>query len=572
MIKILFTSAGRRVELMQAFHRAAEMINDKVMIYGADMSDSAPALAYCDKTEIVCRISDDNYIPLLLEICEREHIDALIPTIDTDLLILSEHKKDFAKIGTKVLVSDPEFIRACRDKRNTAEFFVKCGLDTPNPTDDVDKYSDGYPCFIKPLDGSSSINAFRADSEEQLRGLAAKVPDYIIQPFVSGKEYTIDIFCGFDNEPIYITPRKRLAVRSGEVLKSQMLMDEQMIEESKKLLSQFKAVGEITVQLIRGRKVGDSEDKDYYIEINPRYGGGAPLSIKAGAESPLAVFKLLQALKSQKKDADAIEDVSGINPGLPYDVKAEKCMDVESVYTRFDQSICVDNTVKEIHSLLELLSSSKNMLKGVEGLILDMDDTLYPEKQYIRSGYHKIAESGLISAPVAEVEETLWDAFCKQQKAIDVLLSKYGIKSESIKQKLIDIYRDQTPDISLYPDAQEFLLKLKQMDIRLGLITDGRPNGQWAKIKALDIEKFFDEIIVTDELAGKCGRPEDFRKPNSLAFEIMQRRMGIPMHKMMYVGDNEHKDHKAPLMLGMKAVWFNNEDAFRKMSTTMPVG
>ncbi len=572
MIKILFTSAGRRVELMQAFHRAAEMINDKVMIYGADMSDSAPALAYCDKTEIVCRISDDNYIPLLLEICEREHIDALIPTIDTDLLILSEHKNDFAKIGAKVLVSDPEFIKACRDKRNTAEFFVKCGLDTPNPTDDVDKYNDGYPCFIKPLDGSSSINAFRADSEEQLRGLAAKVPDYIIQPFVSGKEYTIDIFCGFDNKPVYITPRKRLAVRSGEVLKTQMLMDGQMIEESKKLLSQFKAVGEITVQLIRGRKVGDTEDKDYYIEINPRYGGGAPLSIKAGAESPLAVLKLLQALKSQKKDANAIEDVSGINPGLPYDVAAEKNMDVESVYTRFDQSICVDNTAKEIHSLLELLNSSRRLLDGVEGLILDMDDTLYSEKQYVRSGYHKIAESGLISAPIDEVEETLWQAFCNKQKAIDVMLEKYGIKSESVKQKVIEIYRNQEPEISLYPDAQEFLLKLKQKDIRLGLITDGRPNGQWAKIKALDIEKFFDEIIVTDELAGKCGHPEDFRKPNSIAFEIMQRRMGIPMHKMMYVGDNENKDHKAPLMLGMKAVWFNNEDAFRKMTQTMPVG
>ena len=435
MIKILFTSAGRRVELMQAFRQAADMIDEQVEIYGADMSDSAPALAYCDKTEIVCRISDSNYIPLLAEICEREKIDVLIPTIDTDLLVLSEHKCVFEKIGTKVLVSDPEFIRACRDKRNTAAFFVKCGLNTPNPTDNVDNYSDGYPCFIKPLDGSSSINAFRADSEEQLRGLAAKVPDYIIQPFVEGEEYTIDIFCGFDNEPIFITPRKRLAVRSGEVLKTQMFMDETMIAESKQLLKEFKAVGEITVQLIRGRKVGDTEDKDYFIEINPRYGGGAPLSIKAGADSPLALMNMLIQLK---KNPDR-------TPALPYDVEAEKHMDDVSVYTRFDQSICVDNKATEIKSVLELIDNG--MLSGIEGLILDLDDTLFSEKQYVRSGYKKIAESGLISADPKEIENVLWEAFSNGQKAIDVLLEKYGVADDAIKLKIIAIYRNQEPDI-----------------------------------------------------------------------------------------------------------------------------
>lgn len=554
MIKILFTSAGRRVELMQAFRQAADMIDEQVEIYGADMSDSAPALAYCDKTEIVCRISDSNYIPLLAEICEREKIDVLIPTIDTDLLVLSEHKCVFEKIGTKVLVSDPEFIRACRDKRNTAAFFVKCGLNTPNPTDNVDNYSDGYPCFIKPLDGSSSINAFRADSEEQLRGLAAKVPDYIIQPFVEGEEYTIDIFCGFDNEPIFITPRKRLAVRSGEVLKTQMFMDETMIAESKQLLKEFKAVGEITVQLIRGRKVGDTEDKDYFIEINPRYGGGAPLSIKAGADSPLALMNMLIQLKKNPDKA----------PSLPYDVEAEKHMDDVSVYTRFDQSICVDNKATEIKSVLELIDNG--MLSGIEGLILDLDDTLFSEKQYVRSGYKKIAESGLINADPEEIENILWQAFCNGQKAIDVMLEKYGITDVSIKQSVISIYRNQDPDIQLYPDAKILLEKLSNMDIKLGLITDGRPEGQRAKIKALGIEHYFDEIIVTDELAGRCGHPERFRKPNSIAFEIMQKRLGIPMHKLMYVGDNENKDHKAPLMLGMKAVWFNNGDAFRKMT------
>ncbi len=574
MIKILFTSAGRRVELMQAFRQAADMVDEKVMIYGADMSDSAPALAYCDKTEIVCRISDERYIPLLLEICKREEIDALIPTIDTDLLVLSQHKADFENIGTKLLVSDPEYIGACRDKRKTAEFFVKCGLNTPNPTDNVDNYNDGFPCFIKPLDGSSSINAFKAESRQQLLGLAAKVPDYIIQPFVEGEEYTIDIFCGFDCEPVFITPRKRLAIRSGEVLKTQMFMDDKMIEESKKLLEKFKAVGAITVQLIRGRKIDDTEDKDYFIEINPRYGGGAPLSIKAGANSPLAVIKLLQMVNKGKENG-----ANSVEAGLSYDLEAEKHMDTESVYTRFDQSICVDNNAVRISSLSELSDAidddgkavKGSLLDGIEGMILDLDDTLYSEKQYVRSGYHKIAVSGLIDAPTEEIEETLWNAFCDKKQAIDVMLQKYGISDENIKKQIVSVYRLQEPDITLYPDARLLLDKLCKMNIKLGLITDGRPEGQRAKIRALGIEEFFDEIIITDELAGKSGRAEDFRKPNPLAFEIMQKRLGIPMHKLMYAGDNENKDHKAPLMLGMKAVWFNNEDAFRKMTSKMPI-
>ena len=106
-MKILFTSVGRRVELMQAFHRAAEGLGIDLTIIGADITRSAPALQFCDKTEIICRISDENYIPMLLSICAREKVDCLIPTIDTDLLLLAKNKCRFEQIGTKVLISHP---------------------------------------------------------------------------------------------------------------------------------------------------------------------------------------------------------------------------------------------------------------------------------------------------------------------------------------------------------------------------------------------------------------------------------------------------------------------------------
>lgn len=315
-MKILFTSVGRRVELMQAFRQAAEELNVDLTIIGADITESAPALYFCDETRIVCRIKDENYIPQLLNICKEDGVDCLIPTIDTDLLLLAENKGRFEAIGTKVLISAVDKVQLCRDKRFTADYFISLGLKSPQPTDDVDAYNMGYPAFIKPKDGSSSVDAYKVNNEKDLRTYASKIDDYIIQPFISGREFTIDIFCDYNGNPVFITPRERLAVRAGEVLKTQICQDDVMIEEMKTLIADYKPCGQITVQLIQDEVTGDN----YYIEINPRFGGGAPLSIKAGADSAKAVIKMLNGEK------------------LLYQEKAAKN---RAIYSRFDQSVCV---------------------------------------------------------------------------------------------------------------------------------------------------------------------------------------------------------------------------------------
>lgn len=139
-MKILFTSVGRRVELLQTFRHAAEEYGVNLTIIGVDISCDAPALYFCDIAEEVCKISDKNYIPSLLKICEKEKVDCLIPTIDTDLLILSEYKQDFEQIGAKVLVSRFEKIKICRDKNYTADYFISLGLKSPKPFNSVEKY------------------------------------------------------------------------------------------------------------------------------------------------------------------------------------------------------------------------------------------------------------------------------------------------------------------------------------------------------------------------------------------------------------------------------------------------
>lgn len=316
-LSILFTCVGRRVELLQEFRKAAESLNTDLRIIGSDITDTAPAMYFCDKQKVVCRISNSNYIQNLADICYEEKIDAIIPTIDTDLLILSQNKSFFEKLGAKVFVSDPDKIKICRDKRDTAKFFLSLGLNTPLPKDDWKKYRGGYPAFIKPKDGSSSINAYKVNDEKELETYAKEVSDYIVAPFIKGTEYTVDAFCDFNGNPIFITPRVRLAVRSGEVLKTRIEQDEQIIAETQLILKAFKPCGAITIQLIREEKIG----KDYFIEINPRFGGGAPLSMKAGADSAKAVLNLLQGKR------------------LEYENKVAKN---GAIYSRFDQSICVN--------------------------------------------------------------------------------------------------------------------------------------------------------------------------------------------------------------------------------------
>ena len=508
-LHILVTGVGRRVELMQAFRQAALKLDINLKLYGADMAGTAPALAYCDYTRKVCAMRDSQYISQLIDICVADKIDLLMPTIDTDLLILSQNIKKFKNIGTKVLVSEPDKILICRDKNNTGIFFESCGLKAPKTYNNYKEYLGPYPCFIKPKDGSSSINAFRVEDEKELMVYAGQVEDYIIQPFVSGREFTIDIFCDFDGNPIYITPRERIQVRAGEVLKTQIYNDDVMIEESKKIIEKFKPCGPMTVQLIQDKNTGIN----YYIEINPRYGGGAPLSMKAGARSAEALLQLL------------------VGENVKYQ---EKASSNGAIYSRFDQSVCI---------------SEGDTIQPIKGVIFDLDDTLYSEKQYIKSGYRKIAEY----LGKSEIEAKLWKYFKQGKPAIDGCLKELDLLNK--KDECLFVYRTQLPDITLYDGVIELIEELKSKGIKVGIITDGRPEGQKNKIKALGLEKVIDDVIITDELGGI-----QFRKPCDIAFRIMQNRWKIPFEQIAYIGDNPNKDFQAPCQLGMRSIYFYNKD------------
>lgn len=195
---------------------------------------------------------------------------------------------------------------------------------------------------------------------------------------------------------------------------------------------------------------------------------------------------------------------------------------------------------------------AEKYLDGVTAVVFDLDDTLYSEKDYVKSGYACIARA---FPQIADMEKKLWSAFLAKKPAIDVVLNAEGITDDAEKARCLQLYRFHIPDIQLFPGVADMLQRLRNKGMKLGIITDGRPEGQWAKITALGLQAYVDEIIVTDELGGI-----EFRKPNTAAFERMCEKLGESFEQMVYIGDNSKKDFVAPEKLGMRAIHFLNPD------------
>ncbi len=198
----------------------------------------------------------------------------------------------------------------------------------------------------------------------------------------------------------------------------------------------------------------------------------------------------------------------------------------------------------------------------IEVVIFDMDDTLYPEIDYVKSGYKHIASylSNKLNMNAENVYNDLISIFNKNSNNVfNQLFELYNIKytTEDIKV-LIEEYRNHSPNIKLFDDVIPYFNNLKKDNIQIGLITDGYQNAQRNKIKSLKLENVIDYIIVTDEL----GR--EYWKPHQKSFIMMKEYFNVDYKKMVYIGDNIKKDFKAGNELGMDTIMITRENNIYK--------
>lgn len=287
MKNVLITSAGQRVSLVQIFQKTVKELCLDSKIYTVDMNPQmAPACYVSDGAFTICKCDTIEYIDKLLKICVENNIGIIIPTIDTELLNLAEHKHSFANNGIHVIVSNTDFIKLCRDKRKTLKLFDKLGIDQPSP---IDKYHPRFPMFAKPYDGSLSANIHVIRNVDELTEDIMNDSKLIFMDYVDKttfKEFTVDMYYGRDNRVKEIVPRERIKIRAGEINKG-ITRKNHIVPYLKERMDYIPGVvGTICLQLF----YRENDHQIYGIEINPRFGGGYPLTYYAKANFAKYIF------------------------------------------------------------------------------------------------------------------------------------------------------------------------------------------------------------------------------------------------------------------------------------------
>ncbi|MFA8434214.1 MAG: ATP-grasp domain-containing protein [Marinifilaceae bacterium] len=287
-MNILITSAGRRVSLVRAFQNELKKLYPSGIVYTTDMSpELSSACQVADGFFKVKRVSDSDYIQDLLKLCIDNGIKLIIPTIDTELKVLSESKSNFEEYGIQCLVSDYSIIKDCRDKRKTHKLFERLNV---NFAEEYSHDNPKFPLFIKPIDGSCSKDLYYIKDSSELTANLIDNEDLMFLEYIDpkeNKEYTLDLYFDRNNNLKCIVPRERIEVRSGEINKGKTTKN-YLVEYVLKRFEYVQGfVGCITLQLFYNEEKGNVCG----IEINPRFGGGYPLSYSAGANFPKWVIQ-----------------------------------------------------------------------------------------------------------------------------------------------------------------------------------------------------------------------------------------------------------------------------------------
>ena len=187
----------------------------------------------------------------------------------------------------------------------------------------------------------------------------------------------------------------------------------------------------------------------------------------------------------------------------------------------------------------------------IQAVVFDLDDTLYAERDYVRSGYRAVAEHLREALGRDEAfEDWLWQRFQagRVSGAFDALDEHFGLGMDAAAiAALVGVYRNHSPDIKARPGAVEVLRRVRRR-CRLGLLSDGFLPAQRLKLDALGLAPMLDAVVMTEEMGRQCWKPA----PDG--FEAIRAMLGPPGQACAYVADNPAKDFIAPNRLGWRSV------------------
>lgn len=286
-LNVLITAASRRVPLLRAFQAALRDLGVPGRVLVTDVNPLSPAVHLADRWYEVPLTSDPAYIEAVLAICRTERVDLVIPTIDDELVLFGDARSRFDACGVQVAVSPSLTSGICNDKYRTAVALRAAGVsaaDTVLPNQLIG--APAFPLFIKPRVGRGGVGAFPVSTQRQLDFFLEYVGDPIIQEYLDGPEFTIDMLCDFGGRPLAIVPRERVVIRAGVIDRGRTVRDPLLLDLAQAVARALVFFGPVNIQcrVVSGRPI--------VFEINPRFSGGIPLTIAAGADFPRMLIQL----------------------------------------------------------------------------------------------------------------------------------------------------------------------------------------------------------------------------------------------------------------------------------------
>ena len=283
---VLLSSAGHRIERLDIFRQVLDELALTGNVFVTDISRLSAAFQSADHGFEVPRCNDADYIPAMLRLCQENNVKLLVPHIDPELAPLAAHRDPFAAIGAVVLVSTPEVVGIGEDKVETHHWLTQHGFPTvrqgtvPEVLARPDEWP--FPLVVKPRFGSASRGvALVFDRDELL--VATRRDEFLVQSPARGDEYTVDVLANRQGRCLCAVPRRRIEVRGGEVSKAITVRDQRIMKLAAQICEALPgAYGPLNIQLFHDEPTGEIA----VIEINPRFGGGFPLSYAAGADFP----------------------------------------------------------------------------------------------------------------------------------------------------------------------------------------------------------------------------------------------------------------------------------------------
>ncbi|WP_142785973.1 ATP-grasp domain-containing protein [Changchengzhania lutea] len=282
MSNVLITSGGRRVSLVRAFKKELKSLIPNGEVYVTDVNPKLSAAAQvADRAFKICKIEDENYISDLLKLCQDHAVRIIIPTLDPELNVLAKNESKFKELDVHLVLSSKEFIDICSDKLKTHDLFESVNIDVAKV---YDKTNYELPIFIKPKNGSNSVDTYIIEHASQISEYHLENGNLQFFEYFNKEEYdeyTCDLYFDKRSHLKCVIPRKRIEVRGGEVSKGVTCNNyvKTVLENKFKTLKD--ARGCICIQLFMNK---DKVIKG--IEINARFGGGFPLAYLAGGNYP----------------------------------------------------------------------------------------------------------------------------------------------------------------------------------------------------------------------------------------------------------------------------------------------